>query len=150
MAQRKEFLKLTPSEKQSVLSGGTSHMLPMERKKATFDVKELINYLNGGAEYTKKRKWLENALSKDLHEKYNASRGDLLKEHVKDFVGIHTMAEISIGYGSLNNSHSIFMLTIIGQGSGEQHAYWIPKILKFEVTGTYAQTELGNYIFLIF
>ena len=154
---RKDFIKLTPSNIESKVSGGTSDVLPNERKKASFDVQELIHYLNGGVEETKKRKFLESAMNKDLHLKYNYTRSELLKDHVKEFVGIHkkwknykptrrdiaTMAEISVGYGSLNNSHSIFMLTIIGQGSPEQVQFWVPKILNFEVTGTYAQTELG-------
>ncbi len=156
--QRKDFLKLVPSNKESALSGGTSDVLPNERKKASFEVQDLIHYLNGGVEDTKKRKFLEGALNKDLHRKYNYTRSELLKDHVKEFVTIHKkwknykptrkdiaiMAEISVGYGGLNNSHSIFMLTIIGQGTPEQHQFWVPKILNFEVTGTYAQTELGK------
>jgi len=158
MQERKELITLKPSNQQSKVSGGTSDVLPNERKKASFDVQQLIHFLNGGVEATKKRKFLESAMNKDLHMKYNFTRSELLKDHVKEFVGIHkkwknykptrqdiaTMAEISIGYGSLNNSHSIFMLTIIGQGSPEQQQYWVPKILNFEVTGTYAQTELGK------
>ena len=159
MDHRKEFLALKPSNVESKLSGGTSDILPNERKKASFNVQDLIHYLNGGVEATKKRKFIESAMNKDLHLKYNYTRSELLKDHVKEFVGIHykwknyrptrqdiaTMAEISVGYGSLNNSHSIFMLTIIGQGSPEQQQFWVPKILNFEVTGTYAQTELGIY-----
>jgi acyl-CoA oxidase len=97
-------------------------------------------------------------MSKDTHLKYNHTRGEALKDHVKDFIGIHhkyqnfrptrkdiaIMTEISVGYGSLNNSHSIFMLTVVGQGSPEQQRYWVPKIMNFEITGTYAQTELGH------
>lgn len=54
------------------------------------------------------------------------------------------MAEISIGYGSLNNSHGIFAATIAGQGNVEQQRFWLPKIWNFELTGSYAQTELGH------
>ena len=43
------------------------------------------------------------------------------------------MAEVSIGYGSLNNSHGIFLQTVAGQGSKEQCDFWVPKILNFRM-----------------
>ena len=156
-----DYLVMKPSTEESLHSGGTVNYLPEERKKASFDPNELYEFLCGGKELAKRRKFLESVITKDYHEmhdKYNNSRDEYLADHVKDFVKIHKayknykptrqdigiMAEISIGYGSLNNSHGIFMQTIAGQGSDEQARFWIPKILNFEITGAYAQTELGH------
>ena len=50
------LLKFTPSPTESLTSGGTSHILPEERKKASFSVEEMIIILNGGKENTKKKK----------------------------------------------------------------------------------------------
>jgi flavocytochrome c len=156
-----ELLKLTPSNTQSKLSGGTSHLLPEERKKVSFNVEELTHYINGGKEKTKRRKFIESVISKDpedLHRTYNFNREEALKHHVSEFVRIHKpystfkptredicyMMEVSIGYGSLNNSHGIFVATIVGQGNEEQMRFWCPKLYNFEITGSYAQTELGH------
>ena len=65
-----ELLKLTPSNTQSKLSGGTAHVLPEERKNASFNVKEMVDYLNGGPEFTKKRKFIESVLSKDPEDQH--------------------------------------------------------------------------------
>jgi flavocytochrome c len=156
-----ELLKLTPSNTQSKLSGGTAHILPEERKNASFDVKEMVDYLNGGPEFTKKRKFIESVLSKDpedQHRVYNYSRHEYIENHVKEFIRIHRpfknyrptreeigyMSDVAVGFGGLNNSHAIFLSTITGQGNEQQTAFWLPKIMNFEITGSYAQTELGH------
>lgn len=156
-----DYLVLTPGNVESPTCGGTSDILPSERKKGTFDPKELYEFLCGGKELVKRRKFIESAITKDYHEfhdKYNNTREEYLADSVKEFVRIHkqfknykptrgdisVMAEISIGYGALSNSHGIFLQTIAGQGSDEQCRFWVPKILNFEITGAYAQTELGH------
>lgn len=156
-----ELLKLQPSDTQSRVSGGTAHILPKERAKSKFDVQELIDFVNGGKDLTKRRKFLESVVNKDpemFHDIYNFNRQDYISHATKDFIRIHkpykdykptrwdicVMAEISVGYGALNNSHNIFMGTVAGQGNEEQQRFWLPKILNFQVTGSYAQTELGH------
>jgi flavocytochrome c len=156
-----ELLKLSPSKTESRVSGGTSEMLPAERAKSKFNLQDLIDYINGGKELTKRRKFIENGVSKDpelLTKVYNHSRSESLSEGVNEFVRIHkpfktfkptrwdicVMADIGVGYGALNNSHGIFAATIAGQGNEEQQKFWLPKIWNFEITGSYAQTELGH------
>lgn len=156
-----ELLKLTPSDKESRLSGGTAHILPNERAKTKWDKEELIHFLNGGKEMTKRRKFVESTINKDpelFHDLYNYSRAEYLAHGVKEFIRIHKpfkdfkpiredvcfMSNVAVGFGALNNSHSIFMSTVMGQGSEEQQRFWIPKILNFQITGSYAQTELGH------
>jgi flavocytochrome c len=155
------LLRLTPSDTQSRTSGGTAHILPKERAKTTWDREELMHYLNGGKEMTKKRKFVESVINKDpelFHDIYNFSRADYLSHGVKEFIRIHKpfknykptredicfMSDIAVGFGALNNSHSIFLSTVIGQGTDEQVRFWLPKIYNFEITGSYAQTELGH------
>lgn len=155
------LLKLTPSETQSRTSGGTSHILPRERAKTKWDKDELIHFLNGGKDLTKRRKFVESVINKDpelMHNVYNFSRSDYLSHGVKEFVRIHKpfkdfkptredvcfMSDVAVGFGALNNSHSIFMSTVIGQGNDQQVRFWLPKIFTFEITGSYAQTELGH------
>jgi len=118
-----ELLKLTPSEVQSRTSGGTSHILPRERAKTKWDKEELVNFLNGGKDMTKRRKFVESVINKDsesFHDIYNYSRSDYLSHGVKEFIRIHKpfkdfkptredicfMSDIAVGFGALNNSHS--------------------------------------------
>ena len=146
---------------QTLTCGGTSHILPRERSKATFDVNVLRDYLNGGPEFTKRRKFIGSIIKDDpskYSEKNNFSRHDHLKDGVKTFIDIHKsfpdfklqsrdllfMSEFNYSMLSLGNSHGIFLLTIAGQGNDEQAKFWIPRIMKFEITGSYAQTELGH------
>lgn len=160
-SNQKEYIKLTPSDTSSKYSGGTSHILPNERKKATFKTEDMIHLLNGGIEKTKRRKFFENLVSKDpedQHQIYNYDRSESLKYSLKEFIRIHKpyknfkitredivyMSQVALATGALNNSHSIFIGTVIGQGNDEQVNYWLPKILNFEITGSYAQTELGH------
>ena len=87
-----ELLKLTPSNTQSRVSGGTAHILPQERAKSKFNLQELIDYLNGGKDLTKRRKFFESVVSKDpelVNTIYNLNRHESLAEGVKEFVRIH-------------------------------------------------------------
>ncbi len=155
------LLKLTPSNAPSRTSGGTADILPAERKKASFDVEEMIHFLNGGKENTKRRKFIESMVSKDPEEQhsiYNHNREESIKYSLKEFIRIHKpyknfkatredilfMSQVALATGALNNSHSIFIGTIAGQANEEQLQYWLPKVLSFEITGSYAQTELGH------
>lgn len=143
------------------LDGQTSHILPEERARASFDSKAMASFFYGGEAGLKKKKFLESVISEDPKEAldlYNYDRDEHFAHGIKTFIGYHKpyagyrptradityMAEIGIGYGALNNSHGIFMTTITGQGTDEQANFWRPKVLKFEVTGSYAQTELGH------
>ena len=50
--------ELTPSDTESFTSGGTAHILPKEREKASFDGKIMTNALDGGKKMTAKRKFI--------------------------------------------------------------------------------------------
>jgi acyl-CoA oxidase len=155
------FLKPTPSSEQSRYSGGTSHILPEERKKASFNVEDMTEYIIGGKDSVKRRKFIESMCNKDpehSHKLYNYNRSEYLADGVKEFIRIHKpyknfvptredivfMSEFAGGTGALSNSHSIFLSTVVGQGNEQQMRFWLPRIMNFEITGSYAQTELGH------
>ena len=150
---------LNPSTIESIESGGTSNILPDERNKATFNISNLTDFINCGENETKRRKFIEGYANKDTHLVYNQTKTESQRDQIRDFIALHkqfpnfkpnrtdlgTMSSTGGFFGSLNNSLSIFAVTIIGQGNAEQQQYWVPKILNFEITGSYAQTELGIY-----
>jgi acyl-CoA oxidase len=159
------YSELTPSATESWTSGGTAHYLPQERNNSSFLTEKLCNFLDGGVAGTLRRRsfilaGLEDQYPDGFMEKYDMSRHDLIKRHFEDFIAIHKTA-ISRGYqpkghdtewmaanavntGSLMPHMSLFSMTIRGQGSQEQVAAWLPKAMKFEIIGGYAQTELGH------
>jgi len=156
-----QYVKLTPSITPSKWSGGTADVLPAERKNASFSVEEMIHVLNGSKELTKRRKFIESTVSKNpefQHSVYNNDRQEHVTHHLNEFIRIHKpfkdfkpqredigfMSAIGISTGALSNSHSIFVSTVIGQGDEEQQRFWVPKLFNFEITGSYAQTELGH------
>lgn len=156
-----EYLVMKPSKEQTLTSGGTVGILDDERKKISFSIPDMIDEINGGAAATKRRKFIETMVSKDNYEvldRYNYTREEHLAEHTKDFIRVHKpyknfrptrmdiayMSMATTATGALSNSHSIFLQTVIGQGSDEQIMFWAPKATSFEICGSYAQTELGH------
>jgi len=56
----------------------------------------------------------------------------------------------AIGFPSPTDLHfGMFLPTILGQGTQDQLNELLPKSIRFEIFGTYAQTELG-FIFILF
>jgi acyl-CoA oxidase len=54
------------------------------------------------------------------------------------------MGANTVNEGSLMPHFSLFIMTLRGQGSDEQVQKWLPKAMRFEIIGGYAQTELGH------
>lgn len=80
----------TPSNVPSRNSGGTADILPEERKRATFDVAKMIDFLDGGPEMTSKKHFIRSPLEgKDYSDIHKWDRSKLLAEHVDHFIGIH-------------------------------------------------------------
>ena len=74
------------------MDGETSHILPLEREKASFAVEEMTNILDNGAEQTKKRRFIvgmSDGMYDNVEDKYNWDRATYLSEHVKGFIEIH-------------------------------------------------------------
>ena len=142
---------LEPSSTPSPNSGGTSHMLPAERKKATFDVEKMTDVLYNGQ--ASKRKFIlhPTQASSVGYRKYDMTREELIEKHVTDFVRIHRpftlenyrpetmevtwMSEAATNSGSLMPHYGLFVPTILGQGSDMQIATWLPRALTFQIVG---------------
>lgn len=89
----------------------------------------MINILDGSAENTKRKYFIRSPIEKkDYSYKYELTRGDLMKEHVKEFIDIHKkfanytprkrieicwMAECANFSGSLTNSYNYFLGAIL-------------------------------------
>lgn len=152
----------TQKSSQSWSSGGTEHILPNERKKATFNVEKITNILDGGKDNTKRKKFIlspgKNRVIGD--DKYHMTRGQLMERHFKDFIGMHKkftskaytpstgeviwMSENAMNTGSLMPHFGLFLPTIVGQGSMQQVMWWAIRAMNFQIVGSYAQTELGH------
>lgn len=150
----------TPSPQMSMESGGTSHLLPAERARATFEVDKMTDVLYGG-EAERRRFILHPTKAISIgYAKYDESREDSISRHVSDFVKIHRpftlegyrpkgnevswMAEGATNSGSMMPHYGLFLPTIIGQGSNDQVAAWLHRALTFQIVGSYAQTELAH------
>eukprot|EP00004_Rigifila_ramosa_P015767 TRINITY_DN3684_c0_g1_i1.p1 TRINITY_DN3684_c0_g1~~TRINITY_DN3684_c0_g1_i1.p1 ORF type:complete len:761 (+),score=159.03 TRINITY_DN3684_c0_g1_i1:10-2292(+) len=150
-----------PSTVQSRNSGGTAAILPAERERATFDCEKLMNFMDGGPEMTKRRRFIVGATQKaDLSDKYNWDRHQILKEHVRHFIsGTHEpymenfiptrediswMSEYSMNSGALGLHFGVFVAGLLGNASDEQQGWWLSRALQFQIIGCYAQTELGH------
>ncbi|GBG34285.1 Peroxisomal acyl-coenzyme A oxidase 1 [Hondaea fermentalgiana] len=136
-------------------------MLPMERAKASFEVARMSEALYGGADAVKRRRFIMMPAAQLLYpEKHEWTREELMKRSIDDFINIHKdfvqegyrpqrdevswMGEIAGNTGSMMPHYGLFLPTIVGQGSPEQVATWLPRALNFEIIGCYAQTELAH------
>ena len=152
---------LSPSDAQSRNSGGTAHILPAERAQSSFDVSKMINFLDGGEEKTKRRRWiLSSLLGKESSNKhFLSSSAEKLKSHVHHFIQVHQpwwdsfvptreevgwMTDVSTQPGSLNNHYGLFLPTIASQANDEQKGWWLWPAITCQIIGCYAQTELGH------
>ncbi|KAK7102852.1 peroxisomal acyl-coenzyme A oxidase 1-like [Littorina saxatilis] len=145
-----------------ILVGKVNADLERERKAASFNVQELTQFIDGGVERTKRRKELENLLYNepvfrnidrlmmerdqtyeqavlksvklfDWSRKYNWSEEDF---ELACRLANHDLA--------MTLHHAMFVPAIERLASDEQKAKWLPKALRYEWIGTYAQTELGH------
>jgi len=154
-------MELKPSDKPSWISGGTAHLLPLEREKATFDVDRMSEAIYGGPSGVKRRKFILLPAAKMVYpEKYEWSREKMMSKSIEDFIAIHKdfvqegyrpqrdevgwMGEMAQQTGSMMPHFGLFLPTIMGQGSLDQIMIWLPKALNFEIIGCYAQTELSH------
>ncbi|VVC32713.1 Acyl-coenzyme A oxidase, N-terminal,Acyl-CoA oxidase/dehydrogenase, central domain,Acyl-CoA [Cinara cedri] len=151
--------------------------LRKERTTCTFDVEELTNYLDGGAEVTRKRRKFVNFFLNDSSFKNDVpgeylSHQELYEETIRKVCILFDKIK---KWSILNNDTddiylyiwqygidtaimkqnipldvhvTMFLPTLIGQGTPEQQSEWVPRALSNEILGTYAQTELGHGTFI--
>lgn len=147
-------------EPQSDACGGTAHLLPRERARASFDVAHLTRALDGDDATTARRRWLWSE-----GEPYDNSgnifndRLATVRQHVDRFIGIHEkfagsfkpkpadlmfMNAMSRNSGAFGLHFGAFCPTITSQGTDAQRAEWLKPAQKMEIVGCLAQTELGH------
>ena len=142
--------------------------LRRERGRATFDANELENLLAGGAKNAALRQRIVEHMTKNdvfsKRGKYFDERDELYVRTLKMYLALpgavsamnekdpiavaRIMRELIDEPGGLDLHLGMFIPTIQGQGDEEQRKYWIPKCVKLECIGTYAQTELGHGTYL--
>lgn len=149
-----------PGDPESLTCGGTAHILPEERKKATFSVELMTNAIDGSAEATKRRRFILTPLQ-GLHQidKVNMDRSEYFRSAMKHFFEVHEsfygtykptkdelvwMSENSTMTGSLINHYAIFYATLLGQGTDEQIKQYAVPAVTCKITGAYVQTEMGH------
>eukprot|EP00760_Papus_ankaliazontas_P001903 PhM_4_TR10727/c0_g1_i1/m.13070/K00232/E1.3.3.6, ACOX1, ACOX3; acyl-CoA oxidase len=151
-------------------SGGTSHILPAERKKGSFDAAKLEEILHGGPEATKHLKeWVALYENVPIFDKSNdafMSRAETVKKSIDRFFEsykivrkqrellenhspVHGKYKIAItplsgNAGGFTDHFGLFLGTLVMQASPEQQKEWVRRAMNLEIVGTYAQTELGH------
>ena len=148
-------------------SGGTSHMLPAERKRASFDVAWLMDVMGTA----KRRKQLENAQKifsegafdprAEDHHDYESYETQYVQQVARtaaavqltrdnpSFMFAHMAGKVQMqdlfDTNGLAAIHFTMYLTFLAtNGNAEQKARWLDGATDGSYFGAYAQTELGH------
>jgi acyl-CoA oxidase len=123
----------------------------------------LSTFLWGGPERLRKRKQVLRALTTNPIFAYTTHTGSLARKDAWTRAIIQSRELIRLGFqenwdsgqfrdavrmldglGPVQPQHRIFLSNLERQMSDEQKAVWIPKTIRFEIFGSYSQTELGH------
>ena len=151
---------------QSWHSGGTAGVLPAERARASFETEAMTHIYDGGKKETDRRRFIASYHEgADLQDKYNISdRASLIGQGIGYFMEIHEgwlqkaltgeyevkasdfskMTQSSMYTTALGPHFGLFLPALMGNASGEQLMWWLPKAITLQMVGSYAQTELGH------
>ncbi|KAJ8321687.1 hypothetical protein KUTeg_000158 [Tegillarca granosa] len=154
----------------AISSGPVNEDLANERKKATFNVEKLTNFIYRGEEIAERRRYIQNLVIQDPFYKTCkpwafCSREEAYDEALRKQTYINQrLKELDITspieeffYKECAAPHesspiglqtSMFIPTIEKQGTEEQKKKWLPAAKKLQIIGTYAQTEMGHGTFL--
>uniref|UniRef100_A0A2M4BG86 Acyl-coenzyme A oxidase n=1 Tax=Anopheles marajoara TaxID=58244 RepID=A0A2M4BG86_9DIPT len=149
-----------------------------ERAKCSFDKNEFTLWWVGGADKLKEKNDLEKFLENDpdFHNTtptHFLSHKELYEETIRQSTAIfrkvrkfhedrgngdpsNYMANLGglLGNGIIRQGNplgihfAMFVPALLGHASPEQQAEWLPRALRCQMLGTYAQTELGHGTFL--
>ena len=143
--------------------------LVKERRNSTLNVEQLTNMLYGGEQSVKRKRDIELSIARDPmydNSEFHFLHGEeKFDEAVKKSVytvktkvpalGITKLSEQrllieeAVGYPApLDIYDHFFVNTVLGQGTKEQIAKWVPLARNGEILTCYAQTELGHGTFV--
>jgi len=144
--------------------------LAMERAKATFKVRELTLYLDGGAKITafreKAMRELEALPVFRQDDRFDLTRPESRKRTMEKVRGLYrafvkdarseggldmrrarleAAGLLDPGWFTRNGVHfGLFMGAISGQGTQEQQQEWLPQVFMLSIFGCFGMTELGH------
>ncbi|XP_063149125.1 peroxisomal acyl-coenzyme A oxidase 1 isoform X2 [Candoia aspera] len=139
--------------------------LRKEREAASFKAELLTNILDGGADRTRRRKEIEaivanevsfknedvNFLSRSQRYEVAIKKSALMVLKLREY-GIADPEEIywfkrtclGKSIAPIDVHFSMFVPTLENQCTDAQEKKWLPLASRFQIIGTYAQTELGH------
>ncbi|XP_052049885.1 peroxisomal acyl-coenzyme A oxidase 1 isoform X1 [Apodemus sylvaticus] len=139
--------------------------LRKERAAATFNPELITHILDGSPENTRRRREIENLILNDpdfQHEDYNfltrsqryevaVKKSATMVKKMRDY-GISDPEEIMWFKNSVHRGHpepldlhlGMFLPTLLHQATEEQQERFFMPAWNLEITGTYAQTEMGH------
>ena len=143
------------------------HDLEQERAKASFPIRKMTYYLDGGKEATLHRERIVTELERDptfrVDDLPDLSRDQIRERYASRYASIahwvrnetreqfqdrlNNIVIIDPGFLTRIGVHyGLFLNTIVNQGTEEQVEYWISKgMVDFKgVIGCFAMTELGH------
>ncbi|CAG5122876.1 unnamed protein product [Candidula unifasciata] len=138
------------------------------RSQATFDPLLLTYFIYDGPEKTKRRRFLQHLALKESKKVNDCQLSELSKEEQYEValqkvtatyrrifeLGLQDPADISLYRNTFIEGHPFaihvlaFLPAVQKLASEEQKAKWLPLIERFQMIGTYAQTELGHGTFV--
>jgi len=142
-------------------SGGTSHLLPLERKRATFDIESLKGLLSGRKLGDKYLDLFKGPPFDSEGEDYYRSYEDLYLAKMSRFIEavriartnpkfrlLHMSGKIRMGQmfetAHMGIHFSMFLTYLQTQTTPAQKKAWLTKAKAAKYFGAYAQTELGH------
>ncbi|CAK9057637.1 A chain [Durusdinium trenchii] len=137
--------------------------LEEERARASFDIREMTFFLDGGQERTKRREDVEALVESDPifsnSDLYNLSRPERHRRAMQKQRRLLELCRSGCGAPSFSLAELrgavhdmlgtdlqslMFIPNIKATFTNEQQAQWLPRAERWEIIGCYAQTELGH------
>jgi acyl-CoA oxidase len=142
-------------------SGKTDAILPAEREKATFNVDNMMNILDGGVGNTIKRQWIwDSHAAEQPFVRTELGRNEITADAMRHFMDVHRphlekgykpkgqdmqfMSDGRMSSSPLSLHFGVYMSTLRSQGDDEQQGWWLERAQRLQIIGCYAQTELGH------